>query len=55
MSKMILFKTDKILQKKVSIFWENLTQNVVIFCEKGYVLFWEHFCSIGEMTFSNTT
>ena len=39
MSKMILFKTDKILQKKVSIFWKNLRQNFDIFCEKSYVVF----------------
>ena len=55
MGNMILFKTGKILQKKLSIFWKNLRQNVVIFCDKNHVLFWEHFCTIGEMTFSKTT
>ena len=31
MGKIIRFKTDKILQKKVSIFWKNLRQKFDIF------------------------
>ena len=39
MSNIILFKTDKILQKKVSIFWETSDKILTFFCVKIYVVF----------------